>query len=114
MTKGEQIRDFCYVDDVAHAFIETAKIRAGEHRTFNLGTGRGLSLSDAAHIILSVSGCDIPILTGAIPYRKNEAYRLVADACTMEPYLQDCLKTSFEEGIRKTLDWTKTHEGFQV
>ncbi|MGA1794848.1 MAG: NAD-dependent epimerase/dehydratase family protein [bacterium] len=114
MTKGEQIRDFCYVDDVVHAFIETAQIPAGEHRAFNLGTGRGLSLSDAARIILSVSGRDIPILTGAIPYRPNEAYRLVADPCTMEPYLRDCLKTSFEEGIRKTVDWMKTHEESRI
>jgi nucleoside-diphosphate-sugar epimerase len=103
MTGGEQIRDFCYVDDVAAAFVTEVTSRYGEHRQLNLGTGRGLRLRDAVKIILDTIGTDVPVELGERPYRRGEAFYLVAAAHELDPPLR--LATPFEVGCEKTVEW---------
>jgi nucleoside-diphosphate-sugar epimerase len=105
MTGGDQIRDLCYVDDVAAAFITEATRRHGEHRQLNLGTGRGLRLRDAVTIILDTIGADAPVELGALPYRPGEAFCLVAAADELDPALRSCLATPFESGCKRTVEW---------
>jgi nucleoside-diphosphate-sugar epimerase len=103
MTGGEQIRDLCYVDDVAAAFVTEATSRHGAHRQRNLGTGRGLRLRDAAKIILETIGTDVTVELGERPYRPGEAFYLVAAAHELDPPLR--LATPFEVGCQRTVEW---------
>jgi len=114
MTKGEQLRDFCFVDDIANTFIEAAQTTIGDHELFNLGTGKGISLKDAAQTIIKVIGKKVPVLLGDQPYRKKEAYSLIADTVDLPPYLNNCMKTSFETGIKKTLEWIKNRNNIET
>ena len=105
MTPGEQVRDFTHVDDVARAFITAADTPWGDHRAFNIGTGRGIRLKDAAKIVVSHIGPEVRIEAGALPYRDEEPMRLLADPSGLPPELRDCLSTTFEEGSAATVEW---------
>ncbi len=110
MTGGEQERDFCYSEDIANAFIAAARTARGECSTYNLGTGRAISLREAAEVIVSSVGSRVEIRAGQISYRKNEAFRLVADNSDLPDNLKCCMSTSFAEGVARTVKWFEANE----
>lgn len=105
MTEGLQERDFCYVDDVARAFVSASRTLRGSHGVYNLGTGRALSLRDAAKTVVDLVGSPSPIQAGALPYRPDEAFRLVADPTGLPEDLASCLATPFREGVSLMAAW---------
>jgi nucleoside-diphosphate-sugar epimerase len=111
MTAGAQVRDFCFVDDIARAFIVEGQRRRGRHTDWNLGTGRGLSLLEAAETLVGLVGGRSEIIAGALPYREGEAFHLVAEATELPGELRACLSTSFEEGGQQTANWLQKTEG---
>lgn len=48
---GEQVDDFVYTKDVAQGLVRAAAVESPEHRVFNIGTGQGSTLFDAADVI---------------------------------------------------------------
>ena len=111
MTAGEQVRDFCFVDDVASAFVLAADTRFGDHRVFNLGTGRALELREAVRLILEAVGVDVPVELGALPYRTDEAMTLVAETADLDDRLKGCLQTTFESGCARTVERYRSDGG---
>ena len=104
MTPGRQVRDFCFVDDVAAAFLDEGLRVRGAATLWNLGTGRGLSLEQAAQQAAQAVGRPLELQLGALPYRPGEAFHLVADAADLDPALARCLSTSFADGCRRLAD----------
>ena len=52
---GSVVRDYVYVEDVVEAFL-LAALYGGEAKTFNVGSGRGLSLNDVLDDVAAVLG----------------------------------------------------------
>jgi nucleoside-diphosphate-sugar epimerase len=80
MTKGNQVRDFIYVGDLAVKIIdliENGCRKVGQPEVKNLGSGRPLSLIDFANSWWEKWGAVGSINSGAIPYRSNEVMRYV-------------------------------------
>jgi UDP-glucose 4-epimerase len=101
---GSVVRDFVFIDDVVDAF-EAVMIDTSNTRIFNIGTGKGRSLSDVIAAIeqlldvrLSIKwargrSLDIPMSVVAIDRARQ--------ALEWEP------KTSFEAGLAMTIEWTR-------
>ncbi|WP_343589083.1 NAD(P)-dependent oxidoreductase [Paracidovorax wautersii] len=85
LTKGEQLRDFIYIDDVVNGYFLLAEQRATIQTpaTFPLGTGTGITIKDFALRIKELTGSSISMNFGAVPYRTNEPMRLIADCSAM-------------------------------
>lgn len=80
MTKGEQIRDFIYVKDVAKKFVEELdfkNVRKGFAYFTNIGTGKPQSLKEFAEYWWQKLNAKGELLFGEVPYRENEVMRFV-------------------------------------
>ena len=108
--KGNQIRDWLYVDDHAQALYKVAtKGKPGE--TYNIGGHNEKQNIEVIEII-----CDIlhELVPNTIPYRNLITYvedrpghdrRYAIDASKIQRELGWQPKATFESGIRKTVHW---------
>jgi UDP-glucose 4-epimerase len=64
---GTAVRDFVHIADIAaaHALSLTYLRDGGGSRTLNLGSGRGTSVREAIAAVRTVTGCELPVATGA-------------------------------------------------
>ena len=53
---GRQLRDYIHIDDVTAALIAMASSAAADGKTFNVGSGVGTPLVDAAAMIVEIAG----------------------------------------------------------
>lgn len=80
MTRGEQVRDFISVQNVASAFladVECKNIHPGEPRIENIGSGRPTTLRAFAEVWWGKWAAQGNLLFGALPYRDDEVMRYV-------------------------------------
>ena len=105
LTRGVQVRDFVYVDDVVEGLIRAATTEGISGEIFNLGTGVGTSLQAMAEMILQIVGSTSKPLFGALPYRQGEIWDLRADISKSRTVLDWEPKTTVREGLWKTIEW---------
>ena len=81
LTKGEQKRDFIFIDDVASAF----KIVLESYETlpyfenFQVGTGKSTSIRGFVEMVKDKLNSTVELRFGKVPYRKNEIMDSKAD-----------------------------------
>lgn len=100
---GEQSRDFIYIDDTVRALLLAYEMKASRGKIINLGSGRDVSINNLLQQI-----CNYMNFTGEWEHRsarKSDVRKLCADSRLAEELLGFKPKISFNEGIRKTLDW---------
>lgn len=99
---GQATREFLYVDDAAEGIV-----RASEHydgpEPVNLGAGFEISIRDLAELIARLTG-----FVGRLVW--NTAFpdgqpRRCLDTRRAEQRFGFRARTSFEEGLRRTIDW---------
>lgn len=106
MTAGEQTRDFVYVDDVIDCILAAAVHPQAIGEVFNVCSGVEHSIRDVAELTVKLAGATMRLLTGAIPYRDNEVWRLAGSNDKAARLLGWSPGTSLEHGLRDTLDYT--------
>lgn len=82
MTKGEQIRDFMPVEEVAATFLnvcENRSLEPGRPEVHNVGTGTPLTILSFAEHWWRVWAAKGQLQPGAIPYRPGEVMRYVPE-----------------------------------
>lgn len=82
MTKGEQLRDFIPVEDVANQLIQSLEFKSiefGKPIFKNVGTGNPLSIKEFAEFWWKKWGASGKLNFGSIPYRNNEVMIYVPD-----------------------------------
>ena len=82
LTFGEQVRDFIYVDDVVNAFltvIDAPQSGSTSVENVEIGTGTGVTLKEFVEVVKDLTNSTSQLEFGAIPYRKNEVMKAVAD-----------------------------------
>jgi UDP-glucose 4-epimerase len=103
MTKGEQIRDFLFIDDVVSALLMTAKNTNSFNETMNVCSGKGTKLNELALEVSSRTKSKSKIILGAIPYRENEVWEMIGDNSKIKEKLGFIPQIGIEEGIKLVL-----------
>ena len=104
---GEQTRDFTYVDDVAELNLKAAGARGISGKVYNAGNGGRISLNQAWDLLQQLEGIHLPAQYG--PPRGADVRDSQADTTAAVRDLGHAPKISFEEGLRRTLEWYRNH-----
>ena len=99
---GSPTREFLYVDDCAEGIIlATEKYEKSD--PVNLGSGKEISIKDLAELIRSKIGFDGQIIWDAS--KPNGQPRRMLDVSKAEEYFGFKAKTSFDQGLDRTIKW---------
>ncbi len=106
---GTQSRDFVYVKDVADAVIEAARHDPElDGEVFNVGTGKDVSFNRVVETLNDVLGKDIEPERIENP-RDKYVQATRADISRASEILGWEAGHSFEEGLRKTVEYYRNH-----
>lgn len=103
--KGEQIRDFIFIDDLAQAHILPLSL-SGLH-VYNVGTEIGIKVIDVVDKIFELVGYDVEIEDKG--ERKGDVAKLVASSRKIKQELGWKARTDFEEGLKRTIEFFRNH-----
>ncbi len=107
---GRQQRDFVYMDDVVDAFLRAAAVVLPERATpINIGSGIGRSVRDVAARVLEFMGNPVALKSDHQPPRPDEIWEISAGIATAEQVLGWRPQVSFDDGLRRTIDWFREH-----
>jgi dTDP-glucose 4,6-dehydratase len=100
-------RDFLYVEDTAAGIARAGAADGVVGEVMNLGTGIEVSIEDVARHVLAILGRDVPLEVDRVRVRPaaSEVERLVADARKARSLLGWEPQVSFDDGLRRTIDW---------
>jgi len=104
MTKGEQFRDFIYIDDLIEAIKKTILIDNLTGFTFNIASGISFKLSNIAIKIANILNAEDNLQIGALDYRKSEIMNYSVDITLALAKLNWKPNTSIDEGLVITID----------
>jgi UDP-glucose 4-epimerase len=97
---GSQTRDFTHVADTASGITAAGSAPAAVGRTFNLGSGRQVSIAELARLVVAlVSDADVPVAYA--PARPGDVGALCADASAARRALGFAPARSLADGIRE-------------
>jgi nucleoside-diphosphate-sugar epimerase len=103
---GEQSRDFTYVEDVADLNLKAARAPNVGGRMFNGGNGCRITLNQAWDLLQRLEGVEIaPVYKEP---RAGDVRHSQADTIAAVRELGHAPRFSFEEGMRRTLEWYRT------
>ena len=102
---GGQTRDFTYVEDVA-GLVMKGSTAGVPGTTYNAGNGGRFSLNETWDILQKIEGVSIAPHYG--PARAGDVRDSQADTKAAEAELGHAPQFTFEEGLRRTLEWYKT------
>ena len=100
---GEQSRDFTYVEDVAELNLKAARAKGVSGGMYNAGNGGRITLNQAWELLQRIEGVSIPAQYG--PPRAGDVRDSQADTSAAVRDLGHAPRFSFEEGMRRTLEW---------
>ena len=99
---GEQLRDFCYVDDTVRGIMQTLVVPEVEGEVINLATGVPVSIREMIETIRTLIGTGFPQY-GKIPYRPGENMKLYASNTKKMHILKIQPQVCLKEGLLKTI-----------
>lgn len=100
---GLQSRDFTYVANVVQALMKAAEAPGVSGKTYNIGTGRSITVLDLVTQLNRLLGTSFVPKHG--PARAGDVRHSRADISTARRDLGYEPSVSFEEGLEKTLRW---------
>lgn len=100
---GEQLRDFCYVEDIVVGILLALKSDGINGEVINLASGDPISIRKVIKKIQAYIGQGRPQF-GKIPYRAGENMSLYADISKAKVLLGWQPKTNIQIGIKKTVN----------
>ena len=108
-SSGEQIRNFCYIDDVIRAIYLSMISKKSIGQVFNIGTDKSYKIKDVVMIIRSLIKKGMPEY-GKIKLKKNENLKLYPDITKIKRILRWKPKISFRQGLSKTIKYFKNQK----
>ena len=115
--KGEQVRDFIYVEDLAEAHIRVLGDRGdmgnlgekGRYEVFNVGSESGVKVIDVINVLSDILGYELNIED--LGERPGDVMANYASSAKLKEATGWEAKVGLEEGLRKTVEWFKEEMG---
>lgn len=101
-SRGEQIWDFVYMDDIAEALYLIAE-KGNTNEIYPIGSGEARPLKDYIEILCEKLGESMESGLGKIPYSEEQVMHLEADISKLKKDTGWMPKVSFEEGIERVI-----------
>ena len=101
--KGEQVRDFIYVEDLASA--HTVVLNQTGFNIFNVGTETGIKIIDVVNRLSDILGYSLEIED--LGERPGDVSANYASSAKLKEVTGWEAKVGLEEGLRKTIEWYK-------
>ncbi|MGI8989506.1 MAG: SDR family oxidoreductase [Bryobacteraceae bacterium] len=100
---GEQSRDFTFVEDVAQLNLKAARAEGVSGKMFNAGNGGRITLNEVWDLLQKIEGISLSANYG--PSRAGDVRDSQADIARAAAELGHDPQFSFEDGLRRTLEW---------
>ena len=97
--KGEQVRDYVYVDDLARAHVQPLKVKGFE--VFNVGTDVGTKVIDIVRTVSRILGYEVPV--DDLGERPGDVEASYASSEKLRAQLGWRPQVDLEEGLRRTI-----------
>ncbi len=105
---GEQTRDFTYVANVVDGVLLACKAPGVAGETINVATGGSISLNELFRHLKDLTGADVEPVYGEP--RAGDVKHSQADIGKARRLLGYEPVVTFEEGLRRTLEWYRSSE----
>jgi nucleoside-diphosphate-sugar epimerase len=102
-SKGEQLRDFCFIGDFIQAVFFALDNSDAYGEVINIASGNAISVKKIIDIIMDLVDSGQPQF-GSIAYRNGENMNLYADIKKAKKLLNWKPNTSIRYGLKKTVD----------
>ncbi|MGA2986132.1 MAG: SDR family oxidoreductase [Terriglobia bacterium] len=102
---GEQSRDFTYVANVVDATLRACLAAAAPGQVINVGTGRSFTLNQTISLLNAIFG--VKVKPQYAPPRVGDVRHSTADISLARAALGYEPIVSFEDGLRRTVDWLR-------
>ncbi len=102
------VRDWLYIDDHVEGYVKAINNKKAIGETIQLCTGKGYTTKETAEKIGKIIGYKGDIKWGVTAQRPLDAYVLIGDNSKAKNILGWSPKYTFEEGIRKTINYWKS------
>ena len=103
--KGDQIRDYVYIEDIIPFFEKSTISKIAKDTIFNMGTGIGTSILDIVKTMSQILKIE-PKIEFQDP-RPGEIGNFVSDTMLLKETFDSIPNTSVEAGLTKTISWLK-------
>ncbi len=105
--RGERVRDFMHVEDVAGAVA--ALLDSSVVGAVNIATGIGVTVGEVVDSIVRATGHPELVRAGALPDRPGEPWSLVADVVRLREEVGFRPRWTLAEGLAGTVRWWEAH-----
>jgi len=104
VSAGEQLRDFCYVQDTVDAVFAALAAPAVQGEVINVASGRPVRIRELIEAVQRLIGQGEPQF-GKVAYRPGENMELYADVSKARTLLGWTPTVSLESGLASTIEW---------
>lgn len=110
MTRGEQQRDFVFIDDVVRGLLTAGSTADIEGRSLDLGSGELHAIRDVVERIWAKTAARGRILSGALPYRPGEVPAIPADIHRTRLLTGWQAKVTLDQGLEMTIQASRVKQ----
>ena len=103
-SEGQQLRDFCFVQDTVAAVFAALDCPAARGEVVNIGSGQPVSIRQMIETVKRLVGGGLPQF-GEVAYRPGENMSLFADISKSKALLDWEPRVSLDAGLEKTIQW---------
>lgn len=106
-TAGEQTREFVYVDDTVEGLIAAAEAEEIPDGPVNIAGGKEVEVRSLVKVLHRLTESKGELKIGALDYRPNEVWRMLADTAKAEKFFGWKARATFEDAMAYTVQWYK-------
>jgi len=103
---GEQLRDFCYIDDIVDVILLALTDKKTYGEVINIASGVSISIKDVILLIKSLVGSGKPQF-GLVLYRAGENMELYADISKAKEILGWSAQVDMTTGLDRTIKYER-------
>lgn len=102
---GNIVRDFVYVDDVVDALVAAVVAPAAGARTLDVGSGRSVTIADAASLVACLAGAPEPVVSGRFRDGDVRAACCTLDRARLELGYRPSI--TLDQGLEKLVEFAQ-------